>query len=81
MNEVFFIAVIAISFLVIFGKHYMHDEKIRNLLKEIPSCSTIEENVDKGIFYGKVNRVNCSGVVKDIPVSDYINAIAVLKDK
>lgn len=81
VDKVFFIVVIIFSLLVMFGKRYIHDEKVTALNRELPSCKLIEENVYDGIFYGYVNKVNCNGVTKNIAVSDYQKVMAILKDK
>lgn len=67
--------------MMLFGKFYRDDEQITALSKELPSCRMIEENVDTGSFSENVNKLNCNGVIRNIPVSDYQNAMAVLKDK
>ncbi|HDP7352212.1 TPA: hypothetical protein P6484_004300 [Escherichia coli] len=39
--------------------------------KALTQCRLVEENAPHGAFSEAVNKVNCGGVIKNIPVSDF----------
>ncbi|MCY0603658.1 hypothetical protein [Klebsiella pneumoniae] len=39
--------------------------------KELSACKIVEENAYNGTFNDNVNKIDCDGVIKNIPVSTY----------
>jgi len=49
--------------------------------KMIANCKLKEENVPHGLFVQNTNKLDCNGVIKNIPVSDYDKAIEMSKNQ
>lgn len=64
----------AISFsalLVMYGSVPVYNDNDIIQGKALTQCRLVEENALPGAFSEAVNKVNCDGVIKNIPVSDF----------
>jgi len=58
------------------------DNKVKLVeAKKIASCKLIEENINNGFFQSNTNKLDCDGVIRNIPVSEYDTLMEKLKGK
>ncbi|WP_241576734.1 hypothetical protein [Rosenbergiella collisarenosi] len=48
--------------------------------RALSKCKLIEENIPHGYFSSNTNRLNCNGVIKNIPTSDYNQSMELLAE-
>jgi len=54
-----------------------NNNKTLSEAKKIASCKLIEENINNGLFQENTNKLDCNGVIKNIPVGKYDEYISI----
>ena len=57
------------------GKFLSYDKESSKNLIDISQCKLLEENNYNGIFSENTNKLDCNGVIKNVPISEYDKAI------
>ena len=45
--------------------------EIIKVCESLPACKIVEENAYNGLFSDNVNKIDCDGIIKNIPVNTY----------